>query len=128
MSTCSVIRNIKNTCMKSFHTHALVSLVFMDFGLNLEVVLYQICMRYIICVWGGFDRHILFITMYFNSHILYGFKYKKLMCEKFAFPCHWITSAMTLASILKEYCIIFVGFFPLRFILFWNKFLFHILP
>ena len=45
ISTFPVGQNIINTCMKSLHTHALVSLVFMDFGSNLEVVLFQVCMR-----------------------------------------------------------------------------------
>ena len=48
ISILSISQNIINTCMKSSHTHALVSLFFMDFGFNLEVVLYQICMRDII--------------------------------------------------------------------------------
>ena len=34
-----------NSCVKSLHSHAIVSLVLMDFGFNLEVVLHQICMR-----------------------------------------------------------------------------------
>ena len=78
-------RNIINTSMKSLHTHALVSLVFMDFGFNLEVVLYQICMRYIIWVWGCCDRNIWCITMWFNFHILCGYKYRKLVW-KFCIP------------------------------------------
>ena len=55
--------NIINTCMKSLHTHALVSLVFMDFGFNLEVVLYQICMRDILWDWGCCGSHIWCINL-----------------------------------------------------------------
>ena len=32
--------NLRKSCVKIFHSHAIISLVFMDFGFNLEVVLY----------------------------------------------------------------------------------------
>ena len=102
-------QNIINTCMKILHTHAIVSLAFMDFGFNLEVVLYQICMRDTLWVWGCCDNHIWCITFEFHVHNLYGLKSKKLMCEKLAFPCgHWITSfhdfGFNLGGVLYHIC------------------------
>ena len=89
---CYATRNARNSCVKSLHSHAIVSLVFMDFGFNLEVVLYQICMTYILWVGWYSDRNICFYTLYFHVPILYGSKSKKSIFDTFAFPCHWITS------------------------------------
>ena len=48
---CYLSQNPRNSYVKSLHSHAIVSLVFMDFGFNLEVILYQIYMRDIL--WFG---------------------------------------------------------------------------
>ena len=63
ISIFSLSLNIINTCMKSSHTHAFVSLVFMDFGFNLEVVSYHICMRDVIWFWWFCDSHIWCVTL-----------------------------------------------------------------
>ena len=106
--------------MKIIHTHALVSLVFMDFGFNLEVVLYQICMRDIVLVGWFWERNRLL-----NCHLIsissVGQDPRK-SCVK-SLHSHAIESlvSMTLASILEEYCIIFVGGFSFDFYYFWEE-------
>ena len=65
---------------------------FHGFGFNIEVALYEICMRTFFWVLWCLGINILCKTLYFKSHILLSSKYKKLLCEKLAFACHCITS------------------------------------
>ena len=57
ISICSVRRNIINTCMKGSHSPCSWITSFHGFGFNIEVALYQICMRTFIWVlwWWGIN-------------------------------------------------------------------------
>ena len=92
ISIFSLIRIIINTCTKGSHSPCSWITSFHGFGVNIEVVLYQICMRTFLWVWWCGGSHILCKTLYFHSHILFNSKSKKLQCEKLAFSCHCITS------------------------------------
>ena len=102
MSICSISQNIINTCMKGLHSHALEITSFHGFVFNIEVVLYQICMRTFLWVWWCGGSHILCKTLYFHSHILFSLKSKKLLCEKLAFSCHCITSFHVWSSFMPD--------------------------
>ena len=88
----SVIWNLRNICMKGLHSPCSWITSFHGFGFNIEVVLYQICMSNFIWVWWCWGRNILIKNMYFNSHIIFISKSKKILCENLAFSCHCITS------------------------------------
>ena len=49
-------------------------------------------MRVFLWVWWCWGSHIWCMTLYFHVDMLCSSKSNKLMCEKLAFSCHWITS------------------------------------
>ena len=100
--------NPRNYCVKRLHSHAIVSLVFMDFGFNIEVVLYKICTIYILWVWGCFDIHILCITIYLISIISVGRNPRNSSVKGLHSHALELIVCMYLASTLKELYIIFI--------------------
>ena len=99
---------------------------FHGFGFRIEVVLYQICMRNFIWVWWCWWSHILFITLYFHSNILFISKSKKLLCEKLSFSCHCSLAFMdfgfnvevVLYQICMRYTLLFLWYFYIHIWLF----------
>ena len=108
MSIFSLARNPINSYVKSLHSHAIESLV----SMTLTSILKESCIRF---VWGMFYEFDDVVTTIYDV-ILYNLKYLLSVNRNPRNPdvkllhSHDIESlvSMTLDSILKEYCIIFV--------------------
>ena len=100
----------------AFPCHWITS--FDDFGFKLEGVLYNICMR--VLLWFLCFVTAIYDVLHFNFNSMLSMYQNPITSCVNSLHSHAIESlvSMTLDSILKEYCIIFVGGFSFEFYVF----------